>query len=62
MAPDSKNKIGDRAKDVLLKEAVGFANAYGGAVLLGYSVSPKRTLQLLMESCRSSDARPWRNA
>ena len=29
------DKIGDRAKDVLLKEAVGFANAYGGAVLLG---------------------------
>ena len=32
---DGKNKIGDRAKDALLKEAVGFANAYGGAVLLG---------------------------
>ena len=30
-----KNKIGDPAKDVLLKEAIGFANAYGGAVLLG---------------------------
>ena len=29
-----KNKIGDRAKDALLKEVVGFANAHGGAVLL----------------------------
>ena len=34
-----KNKIGDRAKDALLKEAVGFANAYGGAVLLGIGES-----------------------
>ena len=30
-----ENKIGDHAKNALLKEAVGFANAYGGAVLLG---------------------------
>ena len=34
-----KNKIGDQAKDALLKEAVGFANAYGGAVLLGIGES-----------------------
>ena len=36
---NGKNKIGDRAKDSLLKEAVGFANAYGGAVLLGIGES-----------------------
>ena len=30
-----EDKIGDYAKNALLKEAVGFANAYGGAVLLG---------------------------
>ena len=30
-----ENKIGEHAKNALLKEAVGFANAYGGAVLLG---------------------------
>ena len=35
---DGKN-IGDRAKNALLKEAVGFANAYGGAVLLGIGES-----------------------
>ena len=29
------DKVGDYAKNALLKEAVGFANAYGGAVLLG---------------------------
>ena len=34
-----KNKIGDRAKDALLKEVVGFANAHGGAVLLGIGES-----------------------
>ena len=32
---DGKDKIGKQAKNALLKEAVGFANAYGGAVLLG---------------------------
>ena len=32
---DGKDKIGNQAKEGLLKEAVGFANAYGGAVLLG---------------------------
>ena len=36
---NGKNKIGDRAKNSLLKEAVGFANAYGGAVLLGIGES-----------------------
>ena len=36
---DGKNKIGDRAKGALLKEAVGLANAYGGAVLLGIGES-----------------------
>ena len=36
---DGKNKIGDRAKDALLKEAVGFANVYGGALLLGIGES-----------------------
>ena len=36
---DGKNKIGDQAKEALLKEAVGFANAYGGAVLLGIGES-----------------------
>ena len=35
----SKGKIGDRAKNALLKEAVGFANAYGGVVLLGIGES-----------------------
>ena len=30
-----KDKIGNQAKEALLTEAVGFANAYGGAVLLG---------------------------
>ena len=32
---EGKEKIGNQAKEVLLREAVGFANAYGGAVLLG---------------------------
>ena len=32
---DGKDKIGNQAKEALLTEAVGFANAYGGAVLLG---------------------------
>ena len=32
---EGKEKIGNQAKEVLLTEAVGFANAYGGAVLLG---------------------------
>ena len=32
---EGKGKIGNQAKEVLLTEAVGFANAYGGAVLLG---------------------------
>ena len=36
---DGKNKIGARAKNALLKEAVGFANAYGGAILLGIGES-----------------------
>ena len=36
---DGKNKIGNQAKDALLKEVVGFANAYGGAVLLGIGES-----------------------
>ena len=36
---NGKNKIGDRAKDSLLKEAVGFANAYADAVLLGIGES-----------------------
>ena len=36
---DGKNKIGNQAKDALLKEAVGFANAYGGVVLLGIGES-----------------------
>ena len=35
---DGKN-IGDRAKNALLKEAGGFANVYGGAVLLGIGES-----------------------
>ena len=34
-----KNKIGEQAKDALLKEVVGFANAQGGAVLLGIGES-----------------------
>ena len=34
-----KNKIGEQAKDALLKEVVGFANAHGGAVLLGIGES-----------------------
>lgn len=29
------DKIGDRARDAILKEAVAFANAHGGALLLG---------------------------
>ena len=37
-----RNKIGDYAKNVLLKEAVGFANAYGGAVLLGMRESKSK--------------------
>ena len=36
---DGKDKIGNQAKEALLKEAVGFANAYGGAVLLGIGES-----------------------
>ena len=32
---DGKDTIGAQAKNALLKQAVGFANAYGGAVLLG---------------------------
>ena len=32
---DGKDKIGNQAKEALLTEAVGFANAYGGALLLG---------------------------
>ena len=36
---EGKEKIGNQAKEVLLKEAVGFANAYGGAVLLGIGES-----------------------
>ena len=36
---EGNNKIGDQAKDALLKEAVGFANAYGGVVLLGIGES-----------------------
>ena len=34
-----KNKIGDRARDAILKETVAFANAHGGALLLGIEES-----------------------
>jgi len=36
---EGKNKIGEQAKDALLREVVGFANAYGGVVLLGIGES-----------------------
>ena len=32
---DGRNRIGDRAKNSLLKEVTAFANAYGGALILG---------------------------
>ena len=38
-SPDSwmrgKNKVGDHARNSILKEAVAFANAYGGTLVLG---------------------------
>ena len=34
-----KNEIGDRARDAILKETVAFANAHGGALLLGIEES-----------------------
>ena len=36
---NGKNEIGDRAKNEILKEAVAFANAHGGALLLGIKES-----------------------
>ena len=39
---DGEDKIGNKAKEALLTEAVGFANAYGGAVLLGIRESEAR--------------------
>ena len=34
-----RDRIGDRARNELLEEAVAFANAYGGALLLGIGES-----------------------
>ena len=36
---DGKNKISDRARDKILEEVVAFANAHGGALLLGIGES-----------------------
>ena len=36
---DGKDKIGDRARNKLLEEAVAFANAHGGALLIGIKES-----------------------
>ncbi len=39
---NGKNEIGDRAKNEILKEAVAFANAHGGALLLGIKESESK--------------------
>ena len=39
---EGKEKIGDRAKESILSEAVAFANAYGGALLIGIKESNTR--------------------
>lgn len=36
------DKIGDRARDAILEEAVAFANAHGGALLLGIEESSRK--------------------
>lgn len=40
---DGKNSIGNYARDSILEEAVAFANAHGGALLLGIGESPDPT-------------------
>ena len=37
-----EDRIGDRAKDAILEEALAFANAYGGALLLGIRESSQK--------------------
>lgn len=53
-----RDKIGDRAKNELLKEAIAFANGHGGVLLLGISESDTKPA-LLIKSRRSRDAWIW---
>ena len=55
-----KDEIGDPAKNKILEEVVAFANAHGGALLLG-SKSPILNRRLPPKYHRSHDARTWLN-